>query len=220
MKIKRLLKAHQFHIAALIAASFVIGWMSSLIFASPLEAPREVKIEEGQGVYEIAGKLKAAGVIKSEFAFVAYTMITGNEKKLQAGRYVFQPGVNIPNIVNAMASGYAESDDLVLTIPEGFNVFDIDKRLADFGLIKAGDFARKYHTDEGQFFPDTYRFKRPARPGDSGRSGGEGETADTIAEKMKNHLNLKFEDLSLILSSLVLQDTLTRASILEKEARR
>jgi UPF0755 protein len=37
---------------------------------------------------------------------------------------------------------------------------------------------------------------------------------------MKNHLNLKFKEFSLVFSSLVLQDTLTRASILEKEARR
>ena len=36
---------------------------------------------------------------------------------------------------------------------------------------------------------------------------------------MKNHLNLKFKEFSLIFSSLVLRDTLTRASILEKEAR-
>jgi len=176
--------------------------------ASPLESPKEVVIKEGQGVRAVADLLKDKGVIKNRFVFVAYTVLTGNEKKLQAGRYVFQPGVTILDIVNSISSGRAEPDDIVVTIPEGYNVWDIDQRLVSAGLIKEGEFARKYHNQEGQFFPDTYRFNK------------EGETVDTIAEKMKNHLNLKFKEFSLIFSSLVLEDTLTKASILEKEARR
>lgn len=170
--------------------------------------PKEIVIKEGEGAYAIADILKKEGVIENKFVFIAYTFITGNEKKLQAGRYLFKPGTTIPAIVNSMAGGYAETDDFIVTIPEGFNIWEIDKRLAGFGLITEGEFARKYQPQEGQFFPDTYRFKR------------EGETADTIAEKMKNHLNLKFEDLSVVLSTLVLRDTLLKASILEKEARR
>lgn len=179
-----------------------------MIIQSPLDVPKEILIKEGQGAYAIADVLKGKGIIGNKFVFVAYTFITGNEKKLQAGRYLFKPGVTVPDIVYSMASGLAEPDDIVVTIPEGFNVWEIDKRLADLGLIVEGEFARKYQPQEGQFFPDTYRFDK------------EGETVDTIAEKMKNHLNLKFKEFSLIFSSLVLQDTLTRASILEKEARR
>lgn len=208
MKFRRLIRVHKNHLAAILAAGFLLGLMGFLILRSPLERQKEVVIKEGQGLYVIAGILKEEGVIGSKLVFVSYALITGNEKKLQAGRYLFKPGITVPVIIHSMAEGFAESNDIVLTVPEGFNVFDIDERLSAFGLIKKGEFAIKYHTDEGQFFPDTYRFKR------------EGETADTIAEKMKNHLNLKFEDLSLVLSSLVLQDTLTRASILEKEARK
>ena len=203
------------HILALVAASIFAGWMLSMLVASPLESPKEVIIKEGQGVRAVADLLKDKGIIKNRFVFIAYTVLTGNEKKLQAGRYIFQPGVTILDIVNSIASGRAEPDDIVVTIPEGYNVWDIDQRLVSAGLIKEGEFARKYYNQEGQFFPDTYRFKKPASS-----AGGEGETVDTIAEKMKNHLNLKFKDLSLIFSSLVLEDTLTRASILEKEARR
>ena len=208
LPIRNLFKTHRAHLVFIVAAGFFMVWIGVLILRSPLERQMEVVIKEGQGLYVIADILKEKGVIERKFVFVSYALITGNEKKLQAGRYLFKPGVTIPVIVHSMAEGFAESDDIVLTIPEGYNVFDIDERLSAFGLIKKGEFAIKYHTDEGQFFPDTYRFER------------EGETADTIAEKIKNHLNLKFEDLSLVLSSLVLRDTLTRASILEKEARK
>lgn len=181
--------------------------MFSLAIQSPLDEPKEIVIKEGEGAYAIADNLKKEGIIDSKFLFIAYTFVTGNEKKLQAGRYLFKPGVTVPGIINSIAGGLAEPDDIVVTIPEGFNVWEIDKRLAGTGLITEGEFARKYQSQEGEFFPDTYRFAK------------QGETVDAVAEKMKNHLNLKFKDLSLVLSSLVLKDTLTRASILEKEAR-
>ena len=193
---------------AAIAAIVLIVWFGFLVFRSPLMVSREVVIKDGQGVSAIAETLKDAGVIDSKFFFIGYALVTGNEKKLQAGRYVFEPGVTMPVIVRAMVEGYTESDDIVLMIPEGFNVFDIDKRLASVGLIEEGEFAEKYYADEGQFFPDTYRFKR------------DNETADTIAQKMKNHLNLKFEETSIVLNTLVFYDTLIKASILEKEARK
>ncbi|OGN01821.1 MAG: hypothetical protein A3G51_01380 [Candidatus Yanofskybacteria bacterium RIFCSPLOWO2_12_FULL_43_11b] len=191
----------------MVAVSVFLGWMSAAIIRSPLDAPKEIIIKEGEGAYAIADTLKKEGIIENKFVFVAYVFITGNEKKLQAGRYLFKPGVIIPNIIHSIAGGLAETDDIIVTIPEGFNVWEIDKRLAGLGLIVEGEFAKKYQPQEGEFFPDTYRFDK------------KGETVDTIAEKMKNHLNLKFKEFSLIFSSLILRDTLTRASILEKEAR-
>src|SRR3989344_855900 len=205
---KDFFREHKSHLAALLAVSVFMGWMFSEVIKSPLDAPKEIVIKEGQGAYEIADILKEEGVIENKLVFIAYIFITGNEKKLQAGRYLFKPGVTILGIVYSISSGLAETNDIIITIPEGYNIWEIDKRLAEFGLVAEGEFAKKYQSDEGQFFPDTYRFDR------------EGETADTIAEKMKNHLNLKFKEFSLVFSSLVLRDTLTRASILEKEARR
>ena len=127
---------------------------------SPLKTTKEVVINEGQGVSAIADILKEENVIDNKFAFVVYVIVTGNEKKLQAGRYIFKPGVTTLAIVNSMVEGFAESDDIVITIPEGFNVFDIDKRLASAGLTKEGEFAKKYQNNEGQFFPDTYRLSQ------------------------------------------------------------
>lgn len=178
-------------------------------------------VKEGQSVGAIAEILEKNGIIQNKFVFVAYVLVTGNEKKLQAGRYLFKPGTTVPGIVYSMANGFAESDDIVVTIPEGFNVWEIDERLTAVGLISEGEFVKKYHTQEGQFFPDTYRFSRETCnakrvTGDEKREA----CVDEVAEKMKNHLNLKFKNLSIVLSSLVLRDTLIKASILEKETRK
>lgn len=194
-------------IAALVAI-VLLGFISIILLSSSLDSYQEVVIREGWGVKEIADMLKDKTVINNKTIFIIYTLAMGYEKKLQAGRYVFPSGATIPSIVYSISEGFAESDDILVTIPEGFNVFDIDKRLFRLGLIQEGEFARKYYNDEGQFFPDTYLFKK------------EGETVDTIAEKMKNHLNLKFEEISLVLNTLVFHDTIVKASIIEKETRK
>lgn len=214
MLLKYFFKKYITHIIVLITTGAFLAWFGFIILQSPLKISKEVLIGEGQGVSAIADVLKEEGVIDNKFAFIVYTIVTGNEKKLQAGRYIFEPGVTIPVIARSMSEGFAESDDIAVTIPEGFNVFDIDKRLASFGLIQEGEFAKKYYADEGQFFPDTYRLDRKVC------SVQHGACVDTIAQKMKNHLNLKFKDTSLVLSTLVFNDTLIRASMLEKEARR
>jgi len=189
------------------AAIVLVVWAVVIILQSPLEKETEVIIGDGVGVYAIADILEKEGVIANKFVFTVYALATGNERKLQAGRYIFEPGATIPVIVYSMAKGLAASDDIVVTIPEGFNVFDIDKRLTSAGLIYEGEFSNKYYRNEGQFFPDTYRFKK------------EGESVDTIAGKMRDHLSLKLKDFSLSLSESILYDTIIRASILEKEAR-
>lgn len=201
---------HKIHVVALVAVSVFLGWMSSAIIQSPLDAPKEIVIKEGESAYTIAETLKREGVIENKFVFVAYTLITGNEKKLQAGRYLFKPGVSVPNIVFSMAGGFAESDDIVVTISEGFNVWEIDKRLADLGLIVEGEFAKKYQTQEGEFFPDTYRLENK----------NEREIADEIGEKMISNFKNKTEEMFRRYGQEEQKEIIIFASMLEKEARR
>jgi UPF0755 protein len=186
------------------------------ILKSPLDVPKEIIIKEGEGAYAVADILKREGIIKNKFIFIVYTFITGNEKNLQAGRYVFNPGITIPGVVYSISKGLAESDDIVVTIPEGFNVWEIDKRLTELGLITEGEFAKKYQPQEGKFFPDTYRFSKSDPLVDK-----KGDTVDTIAEKMKSRLNLKLKEFfpNLLSNPQVFRDVLIQASILEKEAR-
>mgnify|MGYP001564129230 FL=1 len=201
---------HKIHVVALVAVSVFLGWMSSAIIQSPLDAPKEIVIKEGESAYTIAETLKREGVIENKFVFVAYTLITGNEKKLQAGRYLFKPGVSVPNIVFSMAGGFAESDDIIVTISEGFNVWEIDKRLAGLGLIVEGEFAKKYQTQEGEFFPDTYRLENK----------NEREIADEIGEKMISNFKNKTEEMFRRYGQEEQKEIIIFASMLEKEARR
>ncbi len=188
-----------------------------MVFSSSLTVSKEVVIKDGQGVSAIAEMLKDAGMIDNKFFFIGYVLVTGNEKKLQAGRYVFNRGATIPAIVRSMAEGFAESNDIVLTIPEGFNVFDIDKRLASVGIIEEGEFASKYYTDEGQFFPDTYRIENQ---NDNVKIKNDTETINELAEKMKSNFKNKTREMLENLSAESRINVVIAASLLEKEARK
>jgi len=210
-------------IVALAAIVLIAGIIFSVL-SSPLDSYQEVVIKEGQGVTNIAEILQENGIINNKLIFIIYTLITGNEKRLQAGRYLFPPRATVPVIVYSMSQGFAESDDLIITIPEGFNVLDIDRRLVSVGLIKEGEFAQKYYQNEGQFFPDTYRIENQNGPFDKTQDYPEQSRTDgnvkiknsqeiikEIGEKMAANFIDKAGNIS--------KEDLIVASILEKEAK-
>ena len=209
-----------------LAAIVLIGWMGFIIFKSPLRDSKEVVIKEGQGVYAIADILKEDGVIENKFVFIVYTLITGNEKKLQAGRYIFRPRTTVPIVVYSMAKGLAESDDTIITVPEGFNVFDIDKRLNSSGLTGDSDFVKKYYGDEGYFFPDTYRlhnlqftiYNLQTKNLNEQNQSQDGLVTE-LANKMLANFKSKTTEAFGSLSVQKQRETIIIASMLEKEAK-
>jgi UPF0755 protein len=209
IKFKDLVKKYKFFVLAFLflILGFFLIYISLFFLKSPLDTQKELIIDKGKNLSEVAEILEKEGIIKNKFVFIIYTILTGNEKKLQAGKYIFKPGITIPSIVYLISNGFAEMDYVRVIIPEGFNVFDIDNQLTLAGLIQKGEFAVKYYTDEGKFFPDTYYFRK------------EGENVDTIAKKMKDNFNLKLKNLLLTLGDYEFNNIIIKASILEEEAK-
>lgn len=176
--------------------------------------PMTVTIEEGDGLNKIASTLNQQGAIRSTVLFMAYAIIAGDHRNLKAGEYNIPENSSLIDIERMLAGGLANSDDIVVTIPEGVNIWEIDRRLAgaglpaQAGLIKEGDFARKYWRDEGSFFPDTYRFSRHEKA-----------SLEEIAGKMKQREETELTRLNFPLNSREANEIMVVASMLEKEAR-
>ncbi len=136
---------------------------------------RPVKILSGLSVKDIGWVLYQKGIIRSPLAFSLYTRLHSAQGSLQAGDFLLQPSLGVPNIVTALKRGYSE--EVSVTIPEGFTVKDIDALLSKKGLITAGAFsgctqtcdlpgyeflptgialAKRGGKVEGYLFPDTY----------------------------------------------------------------
>lgn len=205
---------------AILVAIAVIGILVFVFLSliSPIErgdtSRMEINIEKGDSLNVIAAKLDSAGVIRSKFLFVAYSRIVGQSNYLQAGRYIFSKSLNIPTIISFIVTGKSEPTDSRVLIPEGYNIWEIDERLVYLKLIKEGGFAARYFEDEGYLFPDSYRLK------ERGTADLASElVTEELREKMRINFNEKTASLLGGLSLAEVRETITIASILEKEAR-
>lgn len=145
-------------IAALIVAAFAAWWAFYMPAEWGSDEIAEVTIAEGESLSQIAAALESAGAIRSNTAFVLYVKLLGRQSDLKAGTYVLTRSLNTHQVMSIIADGRSVSTDVVVLIPEGLNIWEIDERLAVAGLIKEGDLAKNYPHKEGHLFPDTYRF--------------------------------------------------------------
>lgn len=139
------------------------------------DARRPVTIDQGLPVRGIAERLEEEGIIRSARAFTLYVRLRGFPSQLQAGDFLLHPSMTVEQVVDALRRGF--SDEVTVTIPEGFTVKDIDALLAKKGLIAEGEFtacaqrcdlsgfsflpqgganAARGGRVEGYLFPDTY----------------------------------------------------------------
>jgi UPF0755 protein len=96
-----------------------------------------VTIEKGDSVGRIAAKLWEQGLIRSPFVFKLYAKLTGNAGELKAGTFILKRSQSLSEIFGIIHGGV--SNEMFITVPEGYTVADIDKLLASKGLGNQGD---------------------------------------------------------------------------------
>ncbi|ADV84756.1 endolytic transglycosylase MltG [Terriglobus saanensis] len=129
-----------------------------------------VDIAVGTSTRGMGQKLAAAGVIRSEYAFDLVRVV--KRGRLKAGEYRFDHPATAVEVYERIARGDVYTR--AVTVPEGYNLWDIAAAVETAGLGKQADFlkAAKANTKliaqwspaatsmEGYLFPDTYRFSR------------------------------------------------------------
>ena len=116
-------------------------------------------IEKGDGLKTIAANLEKAEIIRNSAWFTSYVFYKGLAGHLQAGEYSFNTNLNIIQITDKIFKGDVIPTEVKITIPEGFNIRQIDARLAEADLIEAGELSARSDL-EGYLFPDTYEFNK------------------------------------------------------------
>jgi peptidoglycan lytic transglycosylase G len=141
---------------------------------TPDESATYVDIAPGTGTQAIGAQLERAGVLRSRYAFDLLRLVKGG--KLIAGEYRFNHPAAAGEVYARMVRGDVYT--IALTVPEGYNIFDIAQAAQAAGLARREDFlvAERSQTGliadlepgagslEGFLFPDTYRFPRTATP--------------------------------------------------------
>jgi len=156
----------------LVAAIAVAGVTAWQMYVPVQPAGQQfVMLRPGYSTRRIASELKKAGVIRSELAFRVWHA-THRKRKLKAGEYLFEREATLPQVYSRIAAGDIYFH--VVTIPEGFTMFDIAKAMEEAGLGSAADFLHVAETRtnlvadiapgaqslEGYLFPNTYQFTR------------------------------------------------------------
>lgn len=175
----------------------------------------EFIIEKGQSVSATARLLAGRDLIISRYLFVAYTILTGHERDFKAGRYKIAQPISIAGLVSMFSRGLSEPEDIIVTIPEGSNVADVDRILDQAGLINEGDFLNSGAVElEGYLFPDTYHLRNRQSP-----TANRQLEVDEIIKKMRENFEIKTADLLKSLGKSERNEAIIVASMLEKEVK-
>ena len=103
-----------------------------------------VQLKPGSSAHHIAAALANAGIIRSEYAFLAWHYLHGR-KPLKAGEYAFDHRATTREVYDRIARGDIYFQTLV--VPEGYNMFDIAAAIEEAQLGKREDFLKVARTD-------------------------------------------------------------------------
>lgn len=200
---------------------------------SPVDLTAEeklVEIPEGYSVKEIANLLEEEEVIQKGLVFEIAVRLDNTQNNLQSGTYLLSGSMELKEIVDKISSGQTINDSIRVTIPEGYEINMIIKKLEDAGLtteeafIEAAQNVEEYNYPflenlprnkdrkyplEGYLFPDTYEFSKDA-------------TEEEMIDIMLNRFNEVFQDEYYARAEeldMSVDEVVTMASLVEREAR-
>jgi UPF0755 protein len=192
-----------FFVAVILCLSYIF------LYSAPKNFPvgDVLTIHSGDSLQSITVDLKNKHIIRSELVFRSLVILFGGEKRVIAGEYLLTKRQGSLPLARRFVDGKFGIDTIKITIPEGWNIFQIGDYL-EKNLIKfnKNEFLSLAKNDEGYLFPDTYFVSMSAKPSD-------------IIEMMKQNYEEKISAIAQIgTSKKPVKDIITMASILEEEA--
>lgn len=186
-----------------------------------------IEIEQGEGVWDIADKLKAEGLINYKSVFYLKARNMGVTGKLRYGSFEVTKDSGLETIIEVLTSGGAQKEETMFTVPEGYTIELIAKKLENEGICSESDFLLAVEQDydywflkdvpesadvkyrlQGFLYPDTYAI-------------AEDMTAEDIVTAMLEQFDNKFtsemQNQMKALGKTVYQ-VVIEASIVEREA--
>ena len=156
-------------LALIVVAALWLAW--GLLLPVKPSGTKFVLLKPGWSTRHIASELQQNGVIHSAHALLLYHYVM-KPRTLKAGEYKFDDRSNALTIHDRLVRGdiYVHT----VTVPEGFNMFEIGEAVEAAGLGKQQEFVEQAKKQvslikdldpdakslEGYLFPDTYGFTR------------------------------------------------------------
>src|SRR6185369_12153490 len=185
------------------------------------DAEQIVTIDQGAGTQSIVARLADAGIVSHPLALKIYLRVTGKGSTLKAGDYKFASPISPLQAIEKIHRGEVFLERV--TIPEGFNRFEIAEAFATkTGKLTTEEFLRimddqspitriapEARNLEGYLFPDTYNYNTRTTPQDLVRA-----MVNRFQDVFIPEWSVRASQLGLTVHQVV-----TLASIIEKEAK-
>ncbi len=186
----------------------------------PLQEPIVVELAQGGTFAGFASELKTAGVIGNDWLFTVYARWKGQANRIQAGEYRIVVGETPEGLLGDLVAGTVVTYEA--RIVEGTTIMRVVEQLAetpklvnDLGAVTAATLMSRLQIGnghaEGQFFPDTYSYKKGTRISD---------LLLRAYDRMHNVIEREWPNRAPGLPYATPQDALIMASIIEKETGR
>ena len=188
------------------------------------DVQRLVSVPAGASVENIAKALEYEEVIHHTWLFRLVSRISGQERYYQMGDHLFTTKMSYTQIIDELKKpAILSENDVVVTIPEGYEIYRVAELLEQKELVSKEEFLRV--ADEGNFkfefvqvedreinrlegyiFPETYIFSKSAG-------------TEAIITKILATFEKRFSTINNT-SNMTTDEILTLASIIEREAKK
>ncbi|MGM9537687.1 MAG: endolytic transglycosylase MltG [Candidatus Onthomonas sp.] len=185
---------------AFVTATLGWKWANDLLALNKEERTASVTIQAGDGVDEVAQKLKDNGLIEYPFLFEIFAGFTNKAEKISSGTYELNTNMDYSALLNNISASSKARETVTVTIPEGYTVEEIFQLLEKQGACTVEQLKQSALNDEfnypflrdlergdnpywmeGYLFPDTYEFYK------------DGDAKLVLAKMLWNYSN-KFTD--------------------------
>ncbi len=225
------MKKNLLYLLAFILLAFLVTFIFYTINISldnNLKQEKQVVIELGSSLKQIAEKLKEESVIDSKNLFLFYVKKENKQSKLQAGSYIFTSNLNIKEVVEILVEGKVNKQEIRVQILEGWTNRDISNYLVNglkifsekewqdgLNSFDASEFSflppeTKQQNFEGYLFPDTYQISLLPEP-----------QPEELIRKMLVNFDKKLSSkmrADIVSQNKELEEIIRMASLVEKEA--
>lgn len=201
----------------LIILTGIAYWQTQDYWQKPLlnQKNKIIWVKPNQSIRSLGNSLKEKGVIGSVEKFIFWARVFGHHRDLKVGEYLVKKDMTMAGLFRVLKSGKSMAHRL--TIPEGYNLYEIARKVERRKLGKAETFIRlakdkklikkllggEFDSLEGYLFPDTYFFTKS-------------DGVRTIIKKMVSSFKVAYKEIPQF-RDWSRHQVVTLASIIEKE---
>ncbi|MCB0350439.1 MAG: endolytic transglycosylase MltG [Bdellovibrionales bacterium] len=213
-------KVIAFLLSGICIVAIYFAWRAISFITTPAQTVKKeivFDIPGGASFGRIAHNLESEGIIKDARLFSWYAKLTNQTTNIKTGEYKLSTDMRPKDVLDIIVSG--QSITYSLTVPEGFNIYEIRDELNKMWPGKGDEFLRLVRDPtfiknttgsdlismEGYLFPETYIITKYT-------------SVETLARRMYNYFTENIKKINAQAQiKMPLHDQVILASVIEKE---